>query len=69
MCVFCGASVVSKVLTFFFEVKQELGKVTWAKFDEFVGHTVVVCITVAFVSVVLSLMDTAFNLALQRLLS
>lgn len=58
---------MNKVLAFLSEVKQELGRVTWAKFDEFLGHTVVVCITVAFVSVILSLMDTTFNLALQRL--
>ncbi|MFC1854448.1 preprotein translocase subunit SecE [Candidatus Dependentiae bacterium] len=60
---------MNKVWAFISEVRLELSKVTWARFDEFVGHTVVVCITVACVSAIMSLMDTTFSVILQRILS
>jgi len=60
---------VNVVTSFFYEVKAELDKVTWIGFDEFVGNMVVVCVTVAFMSLVLGLMDTTFGLLLRRILS
>lgn len=59
----------SSIKPFFSEVKAELGKVTWIGFDEFFGQMVVVCITIAFMSIVLGFMDAAFGEVLRRLLS
>jgi preprotein translocase SecE subunit len=62
-------SFFSSVKSFFSEVKAELGKVTWIGSDEFIGQMVVVCITIAFMSIVLGFMDAAFGEVLRKLLS
>lgn len=53
------------IFSFFSEVKSEIEKITWPSFDEFVGHMVVVLVTVVFSALVLGFMDYAFSSALK----
>ncbi len=55
------------ILTFFLEVRSEIQKITWLGMDEFIGHIIVVMVTVAFSSVVLGFMDWFFSSALRWL--
>ena len=48
------------ILTFFSEVKAEFLKVTWPTMDEFIGHMIVVAVTVGFVTVIVGAMDYGF---------
>lgn len=49
---------MEKIVQFLKEVRQELYKVSWPSFNEFVGSTVVVLILVALFAVYLGLVDT-----------
>ena len=49
---------MEKIVLFLKEVRQELYKVSWPSFNEFVGSTVVVLILVALFAVYLGLVDT-----------
>ncbi len=55
------------VFTFLREVKAEVEKITWPSFDEFVGHMIVVFVTIMFASVILGGMDYVFSAALKWL--
>ena len=46
-----------RMITFFKEVRQELAKVAWPNFDEFVGSTVVVLIIIAAFAIYLGAVD------------
>ena len=48
-------------MQFLNEVKIELGKVAWPKFDEFVGSTIVVLFLVFAFAVYLGLVDVGFS--------
>jgi len=49
--------IMVKLITFFKEVRQELAKVAWPNFDEFVGSTIVVLIIIAAFAVYLGAVD------------
>lgn len=53
---------MTKIVTFFKEVRQELTKVTWPGFHEFIGATIVVLIIMAFFSVYLGAVDFSLRL-------
>lgn len=57
------------LLTFFKEVRVELGKVTWPSFNEFVGATIVVLIIVAAFAVFLGAVDFGLRLAYTELVT
>ena len=48
------------VMQFFNEVKVELSRVVWPKFDEFLGSTIVVMVIVAAFAVYLGALDFGF---------
>jgi len=48
---------MKNVTQFVKEVHLELSKVTWPKFDEFVGSTIVVLLLMSFFSIYLGLVD------------
>jgi preprotein translocase subunit SecE len=50
-------NMIKDVTQFVKEVHIELSKVTWPKFDEFVGATIVVLVLVSFFSIYLGLID------------
>jgi preprotein translocase subunit SecE len=49
--------IMMNVTQFVKEVHLELSKVTWPKFDEFVGSTIVVLLLMSFFSIYLGLVD------------
>ena len=49
--------IMKNVTQFVKEVHLELSKVTWPKFDEFVGSTIVVLLLMSFFSIYLGLVD------------
>jgi len=49
--------MVMNLITFFKEVRQELAKVAWPSFNEFVGSTIVVLIIIAAFAVYLGIVD------------
>ena len=55
------------VVQFFNEVRVELSKVIWPKFDDWVGSTVVVLVIVAAFSVYLGLIDAGLSLLARRI--
>jgi preprotein translocase subunit SecE len=48
---------MKNVAQFVKEVQLELSKVTWPKFDEFVGATIVVLLLMSFFAIYLGLVD------------
>ena len=53
--------MIKDVTQFVKEVHLELSKVTWPKFDEFLGSTVVVLVLVTFFSIYLGLIDLGLS--------
>jgi len=53
--------MIKDVTRFAKEVQIELSKVTWPKFDDFLGSTVVVLVLVTFFSIYLGLIDLGFS--------
>jgi len=49
--------MIKDVTQFVKEVHVELSKVTWPKFNEFIGATIVVLVLVTFFSIYLGLID------------
>ncbi len=60
---------LSKIVTFLYEVKTELKKVTWPTRDELVGSAIIVCILVVIFAFILGVMDTAFSAFITHLIS
>lgn len=58
--------MIKNVAQFVKEVHEELSKVTWPKFDEFVGSTIVVLVLVVFFSVYLGLIDLGLSELMRR---
>ncbi len=48
---------IKKMMQFFQEVRYELSKVEWPKFDEWVGSTIIVLVLVCFFAIYLGLID------------
>jgi preprotein translocase subunit SecE len=53
--------MIKNVTQFAKEVLLELSKVTWPKFDEFLGSTIVVLVLVTFFSIYLGLIDLGLS--------
>ncbi|HBR70238.1 TPA: preprotein translocase subunit SecE [Candidatus Dependentiae bacterium] len=51
-----------KMISFFKEVRQELAKVAWPNFNEFIGSTIVVLIIIAAFAVYLGAIDFGLRL-------
>jgi preprotein translocase SecE subunit len=51
------SGIIETVVKFLNEVWVELQKITWLNRDDFLGSTIVVCILIAFFSIILGLMD------------
>jgi preprotein translocase subunit SecE len=49
--------MIKDVTQFVKDVQLELSKVTWPKFDEFVGSTIVALLLMSFFSIYLGLVD------------
>jgi len=56
------------VMRFFREVRFELSKVVWPKFDEFVGSTLIVLFLVCVFAIFLGTVDRALTRSVQYLL-
>ena len=56
------------MMQFLNEVKVELSKVVWPKFNEWVGSTIVVLVIVVAFSVYLGLVDTAIFKLMKQVL-
>lgn len=56
------------IMTFINEVRAEIGKMTWAKKDEFWGSVIVVCILIAFFAIVLGAFDFFFAGLVKQLM-
>ncbi len=52
---------MKEVVQFLSQVRVELTRVVWPKFDDWVGSTIVVLVLVAFFSVYLFCVDWAFS--------
>ena len=59
--------MIKNVTQFVKEVQLELSKVTWPKFAEFIGSTIVVLVLVTFFSVYLGLIDLGLSELMQRI--
>lgn len=53
--------MIKNVTQFAKEVLLELSKVTWPKFDEFLGSTIVVLVLVTFFSIYLGFIDLGLS--------
>lgn len=58
--------MIKNVTQFVKEVHVELSKVSWPKFDEFIGSTIVVLVLVTFFSVYLGLIDLGLSELMRR---
>ena len=52
---------VKQAVQFLKEVKSELSRVVWPRFDEFVGALIVVLLVMAFFAIYLGLLDLGFT--------
>lgn len=53
--------VIKSVVRFLYEVRNELAKVVWPKWDEFVGSTIVVLIFILMSAIYLGFLDLVFS--------
>jgi len=59
---------VRDIVRFFREVRVELSKVVWPKFDEFVGSTLIVLFLVGVFAVYLGAVDRVLTWSVKNLL-
>lgn len=52
---------MNNVVQFLREVKIEMGKVVWPKWDDFIGSTIVSLVLIGFFAVYLGLIDLGFS--------
>jgi preprotein translocase subunit SecE len=52
---------VKQAVQFLKEVRSELGRVVWPRFDEFAGALIVVLLVMAFFAIYLGLLDLGFT--------
>ena len=58
---------MAKIVTFLYEVKAELAKVSWPTRDELIGSAIVVCVLVAVSAVIFGAMDAGFSVLIRQL--
>ena len=59
---------MSKIFSFFREVKAELEKVTWPKREDLVGSVVIVCILAVAFAAVIGVMDSVISTTIRWLI-
>ena len=59
--------MIKNVTQFVKEVHIELSKVTWPKFNEFIGSTIIVLVLVTFFSIYLGLIDLGLSELMRRI--
>lgn len=59
---------MSKIFTFFQEVKAELEKVTWPKRTDLIGAVVIVCFFAAVFAALLFVMDSVITMGIKWLI-
>ena len=59
---------MTKVVTFFKEAKEELGKVIWPTRKELMQHTVVVVVVSLGIAAFLGILDLVFNSILKQVI-
>lgn len=52
---------MNDVIRFFDEVRLELSKVVWPKYDEWVGSTIIVLVMVTAFAIYLGVLDVSFG--------
>jgi preprotein translocase subunit SecE len=57
----------NKIVTFFNEAKQELGKVVWPSREELLGSTVVVVVTTLLLAAFIGVVDVILSFAIRIL--
>ncbi len=57
------------VVQFLKEVRLELGKVVWPKFDEWIGATIIVLVLVIIFAIFLGVVDFCFSSLAKYLIS
>lgn len=60
---------MNKILTFLYEVKTELGKITWPKNEDLVGAVIIVSILSVFFAIILGGMDSVFSMFIKWFIS
>ena len=60
---------MNKVVIFLREVKAELEKVTWTKYDDLVGSVVIVCILSIFFALIIGCMDVGINAVIKKMIT
>jgi len=58
-----------KIIKFFYDVRQEMKKVTWPTRKEITGSTIVVIITVLIASIYLGIIDNILQQIMLKLVS
>lgn len=53
--------MANKIVSFFKEVKTEMGKVSWSTKDELIGSTVVVLVSLAILSLFIGICDLVLS--------
>jgi preprotein translocase subunit SecE len=56
---------MSKIFSFFREVKAELEKVTWPKKDDLIGAVTIVCFLALVFAVIIGLMDSSVHMFIK----
>ena len=59
---------MAKIVVFLYEVKAELGKITWPTRDELVGSAIIVCILVLIFAAIFGAMDAGFSALIRQLI-
>ena len=59
---------MAKIVAFLYEVKAELGKITWPTKDELVGSAIIVCILVLVFATIFGAMDAGFSALIRQLI-
>ena len=59
---------MAKIVTFLYEVKAELTKVSWPSKDELIGAATIVCILVIIFAIILGGMDAGFSALIRRMI-
>ena len=60
---------MNKIIDFFKEVRLEIEKISWPKWDDLVGSVVIVCFLAVFFAAVVGVMDLAISYGITWVIS
>jgi preprotein translocase subunit SecE len=60
--------MLQQLRQFFTEAKSEFKKISWPTPDEIKGSTTVVCVTIAFIMVLLAVYDLVINTVMKQII-